>query len=37
MGLVLSYLYEKRTNIFVPICAHMTNNFISMMIILFMR
>ena len=36
MGFVLSFLYEKRNNIFVPILSHMTNNFVSMLCILFM-
>ncbi|WP_050636359.1 CPBP family intramembrane glutamic endopeptidase [Candidatus Stoquefichus sp. SB1] len=35
MGLVLSYLYEKKNNIYVPILTHATNNLISMLMILF--
>ncbi len=29
MGMVLSYLYEKRNNIYVPILSHTVNNFIA--------
>lgn len=35
MGMVLSYLYEKRNNIFVPMLTHGMNNLISMLIMLF--
>lgn len=35
MGFVLSYLYEKKNNIYVPILTHATNNLISMIMILF--
>ena len=35
MGMVLSYLYEKRNNIYVPILAHSTMNLLSMMMVLF--
>lgn len=35
MGFVLSYLYEKHNNIYVPILSHMMNNIISMCIVLF--
>lgn len=35
MGFVLSYLYEKRNNIYVPILTHSMNNLISMLLILF--
>jgi membrane protease YdiL (CAAX protease family) len=35
MGCVLSFLYEKRNNIFVPIITHSLNNFISMILIFF--
>lgn len=34
MGFVLSYLYEKNNNIYVPILSHMLNNIISMCIVL---
>lgn len=34
MGVVLSYLYEKRNNIYVPILAHATMNLISMIMVL---
>jgi len=34
MGIALSYLYEKRNNIYVPVLAHAMNNLISMLIIL---
>lgn len=34
-GFVLSYLYEKRNNIFVPMLTHCVNNLISMIIILY--
>ncbi|WP_270639766.1 CPBP family intramembrane glutamic endopeptidase [Longibaculum muris] len=34
MGFVLSYLYEKKNNIYVPILAHMSNNFISVMLMM---
>lgn len=35
MGIGLSYLYEKKNNIYVPIFAHATNNLISMLLIIF--
>lgn len=35
MGFALSYLYEKRNNIYVPILAHTMNNLISMVLIIF--
>lgn len=34
MGMILSYLYEKRNNIYVPILAHSTINLISMIMVL---
>ena len=34
MGFVLSYLYEKKNNIYVPILAHMSNNFISVILMM---
>lgn len=34
MGIVLSYLYEKRNNIYVPIIAHATFNFIVTVMVL---
>lgn len=34
MGIALSFLYEKKNNIFVPILGHATNNLISMLLIL---
>lgn len=34
MGFVLSYLYEKNNNIYVPILSHMMNNMISMCMLL---
>lgn len=34
MGFVLSYLYEKQNNIYVPILSHMMNNMISMCLVL---
>jgi Predicted metal-dependent membrane protease len=34
MGGILSYLYEKKNNIFVPILTHSMNNLISMLMIL---
>lgn len=35
MGGVLSFLYEKRNNIYVPILSHMMNNLVSMLLIFF--
>lgn len=35
MGFALSYLYEKRNNIYVPILTHTMNNLISIMLIIF--
>lgn len=35
MGAVLSFLYEKRNNIYVPILSHMMNNLISILLVLF--
>lgn len=35
MGAVLSFLYEKRNNICVPILSHMMNNLVSMLLIFF--
>lgn len=35
MGGALSYLYEKRNNIFVPILSHSLNNFISLILMFF--
>lgn len=35
MGGALSYLYEKRNNLFVPITTHMLNNLISILLIFF--
>lgn len=35
MGGVLSFLYEKKNNIYVPILSHMMNNFVSMLFIFF--
>lgn len=35
MGGVLSFLYEKRNNICVPILSHMMNNLVSMLLIFF--
>lgn len=35
MGIALSYLYEKKNNIYVPICAHAVNNLISMLLTIF--
>ena len=34
MGFVLSQLYEKRNNIYVPILTHMMNNLVSLLIVL---
>lgn len=34
MGIALSYMYEKRNNIYVPILSHATNNLISVIMIL---
>lgn len=34
MAIVLSYLYEKTNNIFVPVLTHMINNLITMIIII---
>lgn len=34
MGVVLSFLYEKRNNIYVPIGAHILNNLISIVLIM---
>ena len=33
MGMALSFLYEKRNNIFVPVLTHSMNNLISMLLI----
>ena len=35
MGAALSYLYEKRNNIYVPILSHAMNNFIAMLLMIF--
>lgn len=35
MGGVLSFIYEKRNNIYVPILSHMMNNLISILLVLF--
>lgn len=32
MGMALSYLYEKRNNIYVPIISHIINNFIAIIV-----
>lgn len=37
MGFVLSWLYEKKNNIFVPMLTHSMNNLISMIAILFIN
>lgn len=36
MGMVLSYLYEKRNTIYVPMLAHVSNNLLSVIMILSM-
>ncbi|MEG0365911.1 MAG: type II CAAX endopeptidase family protein [Coprobacillus sp.] len=36
MAIVLSYLYEKTNNIFVPVLTHTLNNLITMLLIIFM-
>lgn len=35
MGIALSFLYEKKNNIYVPILSHAMNNFISILLVLF--
>ena len=35
MGIALSFLYEKKNNIYVPILSHAVNNLISVLLILF--
>lgn len=37
MGGVLSYLYEKKNNIFVPMLSHSMSNFISVLLIVFVK